>query len=122
MVNDAYNFERRGWGNCPGVFHHQQRAMKDTEGIYVAIDPGAVAKQIALEVGKGLDQIVSTLAQSQGAELPITAEVLAERTGLKVAHIHDLRRKGKIRSYKLGGKVLFYFSEFNSDVRKNPCQ
>lgn len=62
-----------------------------------------------------LDQLEKVLLF--GEELPITEEMIIERTGINVGTLYSLRKEGKLRFHKPGKSVMYFASEFAEDIR-----
>ena len=52
-----------------------------------------------------------------GEELPISEEMIIERTGINSGTLYALRTKGKIRFHKPGKGVMYFASEFAEDIK-----
>lgn len=63
-------------------------------------------------------QIVKFMSEKKIFEKPVTAKHICKMIGVSRPSLHRWTKIGKVRSHKVGGKLLFFESEIMEDLKR----
>lgn len=66
-----------------------------------------------------MEALLSVAASKSDPELPMTQAAAEKAYGIKTSTFNSYRRKGLIKSYKLGNTVYVFPSEVNEAIKSN---